>query len=78
VLTHIPGRPPIPVNRIVIRERGNRGALAGWWFVVIEVTSMPAGAGCDSVIEVVAPDGQPVVLGHWKGSLGDATQEQIS
>jgi hypothetical protein len=73
----------MPVDRIVVRERGSRGPLAGWWFVVVEVASMPAGAGCDSVagcstvIEAAAPDGQPVVLGHQKGSLGDATQEQM-
>jgi hypothetical protein len=49
--------------------------MTGWWFVIVEVASMPAGAG---LVETAAPDGQPVVLWHGKGSLGDATQEQIS
>jgi hypothetical protein len=75
VLSHVPGRPSIPVDRIVIRWRGSRSALAGWWFVIVEVASMPAGA---DLIKAAAPDGQPVVLWHWKGSSGDATQEQIS
>jgi hypothetical protein len=80
VLRQVPGRPPIPVDRIVVGWRGSRGALAGCWFVIIEVPSMPAAAGLVKacVIEAAAPYGQPVVLWHWKGSLGDATQKQKS
>jgi hypothetical protein len=59
---------------------GEQGCVGGLLVIIIEVPSMPAAAGLVKacVIEAVAPYGQPGVLWHWKGSLGDATQKQKS